>query len=280
MAIQSGGPSPNDFEAPNQGQADTPTVGVISQGFAYAYAGVRSLNPPGLIEDSPKAVSQTHQDEEGTKDWTRIIVVGAGIFLLAALPRLLVVFAITDVDNPGIGWYNDTFHHWQIARLSQEVGFDQGFLRLWDFKGLEYFWGLLHPLILISLFTVTGSIDILIPRLVSLVSGSASIVLLYFLLKRHFNVHVALTGAILAILLPVAVFADSAGLLQPISIFLFLLGLLFWPKHAAWAGIAWALSGTVRAEYWVFGAGMVVAASLSNEKTERKIALWTGWWRR
>jgi len=67
----------------------------------------------------------------------RTVATAAGIFLLAALPRLFVIFFVTDPQNPGLGWYGDTFHHWQIAYLSKEIGFSQGFLRLWDFKGLE-----------------------------------------------------------------------------------------------------------------------------------------------
>ncbi|MCK4790561.1 MAG: glycosyltransferase family 39 protein [Desulfobacteraceae bacterium] len=200
-----------------------------------------------------------------------------GIFLLAALPRLYVLFFVTDLDNPGVGWYNDTFHHWQIAYLSKEIGFSQGFLRLWDFKGMEYFWGLLHPLLLSVLFTLTGSIDILIPRLVSLIFGSASVVLLYYLLRRYFNLHVALAGVLLGTVIPVAVFADAAGLLQPIAMFLLLLGLLLWPRHPVWTGLSWALAGTVRAEYWVFGAGLFAVSIFAKEKAERKIALGAGW---
>ena len=80
------------------------------------------------------------------------------IFAGALVARLLVLFVLTDPQNPGLGWYGDVYHHWQIAYLSQEVGFSEGFLRLWDFKGLEFFWGLLRPLTLIALFNLTGSI--------------------------------------------------------------------------------------------------------------------------
>lgn len=82
------------------------------------------------------------------------------IFLIAFIPRIIYAFFISDPIVPG--WYTDVFHHWQIAFLSKEVGFSHGFLRLWDFKGMEFFWGLLHPLILVILFYITGSISILV----------------------------------------------------------------------------------------------------------------------
>src|SRR3989344_6083818 len=68
------------------------------------------------------------------------------VFILALVPRLLYIYVFSNPNFPG--WYTDVFHHWQIAYLSKEVGFHESFLRLWDFKGMEFFWGLLHPLIL------------------------------------------------------------------------------------------------------------------------------------
>ena len=164
-------------------------------------AGLRALHASGW---EPHADLEWQDDE---KEWlatptvqqeatesridTRTLAIAAGVFLLAALPRLFVLFFVTDPQNPGLGWYGDTFHHWQIAILSKEIGFAEGFLRLWDFKGLEFFWGLLHPLVLIGLFNLTGSVSIVIPRLVSAIGASITMVMFFFLLRRYFNVKVA-----------------------------------------------------------------------------------------
>lgn len=109
------------------------------------------------------------------------------VFLIAFVPRALYLFVFSNPNFPG--WYTDVFHHWQIAYLSKEVGFSHGFLRLWDFKGMEFFWGLLHPLVLVFLFYITGSISIIIPRLLSIFGGSLSIVFLYFLIRRRIKVN-------------------------------------------------------------------------------------------
>jgi len=202
--------------------------------------------------------------------------IGIGIFFLTLLPRLYVLFFVTDPENPGLGWYGDTFHHWQIAYLSKEIGFHQGFLRLWDFKGLEYFWGLLHPLLLITLFTLTGSVDIIIPRLVSIVGSGVSLALLFFLLRRYFNWQVALAGILLAALNPVGIFSDSVGMQEPLGLALLFLGFLLWPRFPFWVGVLLALAGMVRAEYWVFGTGLVAVAMFAKEKVDR-LLLGLGW---
>lgn len=215
-----------------------------------------------------------------TRD-TRALMVGGfitiGVFLLAVLPRLFVLFAVTDPQNPGIGWYGDVYHHWQIAYLSKTVGFSEGFLRLWDFKGLEFFWGLLHPLALIILFTITGSVDIVIPRLLSTFAASASIVMLFFLLRRYFNIHVAIAGVLLAALNPIAVFNDTVGMQEPLGIALLFGGLLLLDRRPALAGVVWAMAGMVRAEYWVFGAALVGLAIVSGRYSKQKLQLAVGW---
>ena len=225
----------------------------------------------------PLPTVATPRAERGTRSTVLSLAAGVGIFLLAALPRLYVIFFVTAPQNPGLGWYGDTFHHWQIAYLSKEVGFHYGFLRLWDFKGMEYFWGLLHPLLLASLFAITGSVDILIPRLVSLVSGSISVALIFVLGRRYFNVHVALAAALLAALNPVGLFSDASGMQEPLGIMLLLAGIALWPRRSAGTGLLWALAGMVRAEFWVFGAGLVLAVLLFEEDSSRKLSVAVGW---
>ncbi|HLE03386.1 MAG TPA: hypothetical protein VI729_02065 [Anaerolineales bacterium] len=205
------------------------------------------------------------------------IILGLGITVFALLPRLLVIFYVTDPQNPGIGWYGDVYHHWQIAYLSKEVGFSQGFLRLWDFKGLEFFWGLLHPLVLAALFQLTGSVDIVIPRLVSAFTASISIALLFFLLRRYFNTHVALAGVLIAALNPIAVFNDGVGMQEPLGLILLFAGLLFWPRRPWATGFLWMMAGMVRAEYWVMGGGLTVVAAITAKDSGKRLGIGLGW---
>ena len=100
------------------------------------------------------------------------------VFLVAAGARVLYLFCFTDFQAVAMDWYGDVYHHWQIAYLSKEIGFKQGFLRLWDLKGMEYYWGLLHPLLLILGFVISGSYNILVAKIISIIFGSLVVCLI------------------------------------------------------------------------------------------------------
>jgi len=231
----------------------------------------------GAPEDQDFFVLPNVQVPKAAKLRLRDAVLPVGVFALALLARLFVLFVLTDPQNAALGWYGDVYHHWQIAYLSKEVGFTHGFLRLWDFKGLEFFWGLLHPLVLIGLFKITGSVDIVIPRLLSAFCGSLSVVFIVLLLKRYFNLGVAIAGGLLAGFNPIAVFSDSIGMQEPLGLALLLGGLLLLPRRPLLCGFLWALGGMVRAEYWVFGGGLLVAAVMIRIYRKQVLALVIGW---
>lgn len=179
------------------------------------------------------------------------------VFFLAFFTRIIYMFFLSDPNIPG--WYTDVYHHWQIAYLSKEIGFSHGFLRLWDFKGMEFFWGLLHPLVLVILFTLTGSISILVPRLLSTFGGSVSIVFLFLLTRRYFNSKASWAVAIFASFFPLAVFSNTSGMQEELGMPLILGGLLLWPSFPSIIGILFALASMVRSEYWIFTFGLIMA---------------------
>jgi len=228
-------------------------------------------------EIEEKIEEEIRKKEKKRKISWVVIFLALLIFVLALTPRLYFLFFVSGTQNAGAGWYGDTYHHWQIAYLSREVGFSHGFLRLWDFKGMEYYWGLLHPLLLSILFTVFRSVDIVIPRLLSIFCGSASIVLIFLLAKRYWNWQVGVATAILAALNPVVIFNDASGMLEPLGLVLLLAGVWFWPKTPVLTGFFWALASWARAEAWLFGIGMIIIASLTSEKTEKKVVMAAGY---
>lgn len=198
------------------------------------------------------------QEEKDTKIRKNDFILAGFIFLIAFIPRIVYMFIFSNPQTPG--WYTDTFHHWQIAFLSKEIGFSHGFLRLWDFKGMEFFWGLLHPLVLSILFAITGSTSILIPRLLATFGGSISIVLLFFIIRRYFNTKAALAMAIFAAFFPISLFSNTSGMQEELGMPLILLGILLWPQKPVLIGVLFGLASMVRAEYWLFSAGLVVSA--------------------
>lgn len=204
--------------------------------------------------------------------WTVALAVGA------AVPRLLYLFVFTDPENPGVRRYGDVWHHWQIAYLTKEIGLSApGGPRLWDLKGLDYFWGILHPLLMVAVFDLTGSIDIVLNRLVSLAFGVAVVVLVFHLVNRHWGTQAALGSALTAIVLPTGVMNDASGMIEPLGVALCLLGLCAWPRRGGfWAGLAFGLATMARAEAWIFSLGMVVAAFLRRTGWQQRIPLVAG----
>jgi hypothetical protein len=197
---------------------------------------------------------------------------------LAAFPRLIYLYLFTDPENPGLGAYNDVWHHWQIAYLTKEIGLAApGGPRLWDLKGLDYFWGVLHPLLMVAIFDITGSIDIVLTRLVSMFFGVAVVVLLFHICRRFWGTQVAVGVTVVASLLPTSVMNDSSGMLEPIGVALCLLGVWAWPRRGGfWAGLAFGLATMARAEAWIFSLGMVVAAFLRRQGWQQRLPLVAG----
>lgn len=206
-----------------------------------------------------------HKKEQGKEETSssfnkNTLITAAIVFFVALITRLVYIFIFTNPQAPG--WYTDVFHHWQIAYLSKEIGFSNGFLRLWDFKGMEYFWGLLHPLVLAIIFTITGSTNVVILRLLSTIGGSISIALLFLLIKRHFNFQAALATAVFAVFFPISLFSNTSGMQEELAVPLILTGFLLWPKKPIVIGILFALASMVRAEYWLFSIGLVLSSFL------------------
>lgn len=220
-----------------------------------------------------EAVATTATSDKPTPWWALVAV-----WTVALLPRLYALFFITDPQNPGDGWHGDVFHHWQIAYLTKEIGlWDPNGPRLWDLKGLDYFWGVLHPLLLVALFYVSGSVDIIIPRLVSVFFGALAVVLVFSLCRRYWGLGVAIAAGLFAALLPTSVFIDATGFLEPMGIALVLLGIWLWPKRGLWAGVAWSLAAMARAEAWIFSLGMLVATYFRRAHERERLLATVAW---
>jgi len=181
----------------------------------------------------------------------------AGMVVLAAVTRLAYLFFFNTPENAG-ETATDAYHHWQIAYLTKEIGLTHG-PRLWDMRGWEYVWGPLHPLLMSGLFFATGSVDIVLARLLSLVFGLVAVGLIFALCHRYWGLGVAVIAGAFAAISPVSVFNDVAGMAEPIGVALVLFGIWLVPRHGFWAGLAWAAAATARVEAWLFGPGLVLA---------------------
>jgi hypothetical protein len=202
----------------------------------------------------------------------------AAVAACAAVPRLLYLFVFSDPQNPGDGVYTDVWHHWQIAYLTKDIGLTApGGPRLWDLKGLDYFWGVLHPALMVVVFDVTGSIDIVLDRLVSTAFGVVAVVFLFHICRHYWGTSVAAAAALVTSLLPTSVMNDASGMLEPLGMAMCLAGILAWTRHRGFqSGAAFGIASMARAEAWIFGLGMVVAAQLGRVRSRQRAPMLAG----
>ena len=208
----------------------------------------------------PPPSSATTEDTAATKKArTWMWIFSVSFFLIALIVRFWFLFKVSTPDNPGAGWFGDAYHHWQIAYLTKEFGLGQGFLRLWDLKGMEFFWGLLHPLLTIIAFTITGSTSIAVERGMTAVFGSISVAIVFLVVSKYWNKQAAFGASLLAALNPVGIFNDTSGMVEPLGIPFLLLAIYFWPKKPLLAGFCLFVAILARAEYWIFALGIFFA---------------------
>src|SRR6059058_1293220 len=123
--------------------------------------------------DDVRPARQPATEPQGAPIPVRRLAAVVGVAIIA---RLGYLFFFTDPENAGDG-FTDAYHHWQVAYLTKEIGLSHG-PRLWDLRGWEYYWGLLHPALMNVLFFITNSQDIVLARLLCLFFGTCTVVLL------------------------------------------------------------------------------------------------------
>jgi len=66
-------------------------------------------------------------------------------------------------------------------------------------------------------------------------------------------------------------------MVEPFGFLFLLAGLYVFPNRSLLAGFLWALAAMARAESWLFSGGLLVAALLSRQSSDRKMGLVIGW---
>ncbi len=227
---------------------------------------VRPPTTPDLLQ-----TTETHKKKISKKT----IIIAAILFVIALTARLYFFTIATDADNPGAGWFGDSYHHWQIGYLTKEIGLHNGFLRVWDLKGMDLFWGLLHPLTLAFLFTITGNSSMWMVRAMTSVAGAITVVLIYALGRKYYNEKVGIAAALFTALCSVVIFNDATGMVEPLGIPFLLGGIYYWPKKPFIAGILLGLAMMTRSEFWVFSLGLTAAFIIFDRAihTDKKVLL-------
>lgn len=237
------------------------------------------MDEGGYYEDDDVKEESTEPEKEPLKHNRGLTLFVMTLLIVIALSaRLIYLFAIADPDNPGAGWFGDSYHHWQIGYLTKEIGLEKGFLRVWDLKGMDLFWGLLHPLTLAFTFKLTGNDSMGLARAITCFAGAISVGIIYLLGRKYWNNTVAIMAALFTALCSIIIFNDATGMVEPLGIPFLLAGIYFWPRRALLAGLCFGIALMTRSEYWVYSMGLIAAFTILDRAAhmDRKVLLWLG----
>lgn len=156
------------------------------------------------------------------------------LFIVAATVRILMAAFLIPID-----WNWDSYHHWQIAYYTLNIGLKYG--RMWDLMGVEYYWPPL-PLLTESFLIWLFGTSIWNMRIFNMIIGSSSAVLAYLVGKTR-NKNTGIVSGLFVALFPILVFHDILGLSETMMVFFSLLGLLAICKgHDFYSGLAFGLA--------------------------------------
>lgn len=157
------------------------------------------------------------------------------ILTLALITRLLYLYYVVPTD-----WIGDSYHHWQIAIYTLKIGLPQG--RMWDLKGVEYYWPPLPTLIEASLMSLIGNTSINNMRFLNSLFGSISVIIIYLIGSRY-RKGIGLTAAAAMLFFPLTLNTEVLALHEPLMGLFFLLGMyLFLKGKRFYAGTLFGLS--------------------------------------
>lgn len=221
---------------------------------------------PQLLRRVRAAASAQARTEVGIPARAWALTFAAAAVLFRAL------YLLAGTDDPGFtGWYNDSYHHWQISYLSKEIGFFRG-PRLWDLGGMEYFWGFI-PTILGALFLAVTFTTALWPlQLLNVAAGSATVAVLYLVGRRYWSHRVGLLIALFFAVNPVSVFVDTSGMQEPVALLFLSLALLWFLDHPFRAGLMLGLAAASRPDYWVYSLAILASATFIVGRARKRTA--------
>jgi hypothetical protein len=205
--------------------------------------------------------------------WT--VLVPVSLLCFSAAVRLFFLFFVSGTGYTG--WYQDSFHHWQIAYYTLHVGLEQNPPRMWDLSGVEYFWGLLPTFVEMTLLWVFSTASLLPFRLFNVLMGSISAVLLYSIGRKYVSSNAGIVAGILAAASPMLIEVDTSGMLEPLGFAAILLALLLYDKRTYWTGVLLAIASLTHVLFWFIAIAIVFSYLVFERSGTKFLPSILGW---
>jgi len=191
------------------------------------------------------------------------------IICFAFVVRFLYIIYVVPID-----WIGDSYHHWQISLYTLQIGTLRG--RLWDLKGVEYYWPPLPSLLEAFTMNLFGDTSIIFIRLLNSLSGSICVYLSY-LIGSRINDGSGVSATLILLFFPFTLNTEVLGLHEPIMGLFFLIGLLsFLSKKKFHAGVFFGLSYLCHFSVYLTVPVLLVAILWRDRKIENVFPFFIG----
>jgi Flp pilus assembly protein TadD/4-amino-4-deoxy-L-arabinose transferase-like glycosyltransferase len=169
-------------------------------------------------------------------------LIGAGIFLLALALRVIYLLQVRSSPLFDMPVMDALYHHQWALRLAAG-----------DWIGNEaFFRAPLYPYFLGIIYKVFGQ-NFLIPRLIQLIIGSLSCVLIWLIARNLFDRRVGLISGIIAALYGPFMFFEAELLITPFIVFLGLYSIYLLIRNKFfWAGLVLGMAAITRPNILIF----------------------------
>lgn len=143
---------------------------------------------------------------------------------------------------------------------------------------MEYYWGILPPLVEAFTLWVANTSSMLPYRLLNAALGSLSTYVIYKIVLKHFRskASAAISSAIAAAWPSLLIFS-TFGLTETLGIFLLLLALFYYDRREYICGLLLGLASMCRIEYWFLALGLIACYLLFEKSVMRFIPALVGW---
>lgn len=149
---------------------------------------------------------------------------------------------------------------------------------MWDLNGMEYYWGILPPLVEAFTLWVTNSSSMLPFRVLNAAVGILSAYLIYKIVLHYTNERSAIiSSAIAAVAWPPLVVFNTYGLTETLGIFFLLLALFYYDRRELVCGLSLGLASVCRIEYWFLALGLIGCYLVFERYATRFLSGLAGW---
>jgi len=149
---------------------------------------------------------------------------------------------------------------------------------MWDLNGMEYYWGILPPLVEAFTLWIANTSSMFPYRLLNALVGSLTIYVIYRIVLEHFKSKaLAAVASAIATAWPSLLIFSTYGLTETLGIFFLLLAVFYYNKRDYVFGVLLGLASMCRIEFWFLALGLIACYLLFELSVMHLTPALAGW---